>query len=85
MKDINATGDGKMINIQYMFDKIKSINLVDKTVFKNDKVILGDRSINILTNLDENKLNDSHLDVVYNGIERLYKDGMTEIYPTDLK
>ena len=85
LKDINATGDGKMINIQYMFDKIKSINLVDKTVFKNDKVILGDRSINILTNLDENKLNDSHLDVVYNGIERLYKDGMTEIYPTDLK
>ena len=80
LEEIPATGDGKIINIEYMFNKIKSISLVDKTIFKNDKVILGDRSINILTDIDKGKLDD-FTEIVYNGLEKLYTDGMTEIYP----
>lgn len=80
LEEIPATGDGKIINIEYMFNKIKSISLVDKTIFKNDKVILGDRSINILTDIAKGKLDD-FTEIVYNGLEKLYTDGMTEIYP----
>lgn len=80
MEEIPATGDGKIINIEYMFNKIKSISLVDKTIFKNDKVILGDRSINILIDIAKGKLDD-FTEIVYNGLEKLYTDGMTEIYP----
>lgn len=80
LEEIPATGDGKIINIEYMFNKIKSISLVDKTIFKNDKVILGDRSINILIDIAKGKLDD-FTEIVYNGLEKLYTDGMTEIYP----
>lgn len=80
LEEIPATGDGKIIDIEYMFNKIKSISLVDKTIFKNDKVILGDRSINILIDIAKGKLDD-FTEIVYNGLEKLYTDGMTEIYP----
>ena len=78
-EQISATIDNKLITIKDMFNKIKSIGLVDKNVFKSDTVTLGDYKINVLFNSDD--VNVDLTEVVYTGIRRMYSDGMTKIRP----
>ena len=78
-EQISATSDNRLITIKDMFNKIKSIELVDKTIFKSDTVALGDYKINILFNSDD--VNIDLTEVVYTGIRKMYFDGMTKIRP----
>lgn len=78
-EQVSATSDNRLIAIKDMFNKIKSIRLVDKNVFKSDIVTLGDYKINVLFNSDD--VNVDLTDVVYTGIRRMYCDGMTKIRP----
>ena len=78
-EQISATSNNRLITIKDMFNKIKSIALVDKNIFKSDTVTLGDYKINVLFNSDD--VNVDLTDIVYTGIRRMYCDGMTKIRP----
>ena len=78
-EQVSATSDNRLITIKDMFNKIKSIELVDKNIFKSDTVVLGDYIINVLFNSDD--VNADLTEMVYIGIRKMYFDGMAKISP----
>ena len=70
--------DSKINKIRSLYNKIKSINLVDREVFESNTIILGDWKINVLTNIPTNPSTD-FVELIYNSIKKLYSDGMTKI------
>ena len=78
-EQVPVSSDNRISLIKSMFNKIKSIELVDKDIFKSNTVILKDWYINVLFNSVD--VNVDLTDVVYTGIRRMYYDGMTKIGP----
>lgn len=78
LDEILPPSDSKMNEIKSLYNKIKSINLVNTEVFESNTVILGDWKINVLTNKPTNPSTD-FVELIYNSIKKLYSDGMTKI------
>ncbi len=78
LDEILPPSDSKINKIRSLYNKIKSINLVDREVFESNTIILGDWKINVLTNIPTNPSTD-FVELIYNSIKKLYSDGMTKI------
>lgn len=81
-EQVPTSGDNRLSLIKNMFNKIKSIELVDKNIFKSNTVILKDWNINVLFNRAGGTKIDL-TEVVYIGIRKMYSDGMIKISPMD--
>ncbi len=83
LDEIYLSANSRMNEIKSLYNKIKSINLVDRDIFKSNTVILSDWKINILFNNINTSVDPTEL--IYKGIEKLYIDGMTKISHIDSK
>lgn len=79
-EQVPVSSDNRLSLIKNMFNKIKSIELVDKGIFKSNTVILKDWYINVLFNRADGVKVDL-TEVIYIGIRKMYSDGMAKISP----
>lgn len=80
LDEVSVADSTRLNEIKSLYNKIKSISLVDRTIFKSNTVILGDWKINVLFNYVGSV---DLTEVIYKGIVKLYSDGMTAISPID--
>lgn len=78
-EEVSVSNDNRLSVIKDMFNMIKSIELIDKSIFKSDTTILGEYKINVLFNSDD--IDIDLTEVVYTGVRNMYFDGMTKINP----
>lgn len=80
LDEVSVADSTRLNEIKSLYNKIKSISLIDNTIFKSNTVILGYWKINVLFNYVGSV---DLTEVVYKGIAKLLTDGMTKIGPMD--